>query len=319
MEQPRAVAAIAGAVAATPSATPGQVSGEVRCSVCTVPCSTNYYYRAEPSKKASTPTLTPVPGPISICPLCYADGRFPSDLSSVDFCHIDTVAFPSTTTALKAQPWSQQETLALLEAVEGSDDWDAIAAKVGRPRDQCVLAFLRLPTVETVEAGSSENTLPTFPYGNVENPVMSTVAFLASMVHPKVAAAASKAAMAELAANPDMDTSQDSLQHVAATAIAAASARAAVLAGEESARLARLRETLVDLQLQKIRSKLQLFEDLEKGLEADRKDVEQQRLQIFLDRFNLRKMMLKAEHAQMAQTAASGQQQPPGSNNLTKL
>lgn len=288
--------------------------------MCTVTCSTNYYYyRAEPTKKANTGTsLAPTLGSVSICPLCYADGRFSSELSSVDFCHIDTVAFPSTTTALKAHPWSQNETLALLEAVEASDDWDAIAAKVGRPRDQCLLAFLRLPTVETAEGGQVQDPLPAFPYGNVENPVMSTVAFLASMVHPKIAAAASKAAMAQLANTDTVDLSKESLQHVAATAIAAASARAAILAGEESARLVRLRESLIDLQMQKIRSKLQLFEDLEKGLEADRKDVEQQRLQIFLDRFNLRKMMLKAEMAKKSQTATTGQQ-PPGSTNLTKL
>jgi SWI/SNF related-matrix-associated actin-dependent regulator of chromatin subfamily C len=289
-------------------------------------------------------------GAISVCPLCYAEGRFPSELASTDFIHIDTLAFPSTSTAMRAQPWSPVEILALLEAVEEATndkstdgnstadksmsnsnaviDWDAVAAKVGRPRDQCLLAFLRLPTIESLSESKDDQSsiINGFPYGgSVENPVLSTVAFLASMVHPKVAAAAASAAMATLA-ECKMDSEQPSsqsnsnsdLQAIAATAIGAAAARAAVLSGEEFVRLNRLRDTLIDLQLQKCRAKLQLFEDLERGLEADRKDVEQQRLQLFIDRFNLRKMMLKSAagtNNNNNNTTISA----PGSGNLTKL
>lgn len=214
---------------------------------------------------------------------------------------MDTVNFPSTSTSVKAAPWTDEEILQLLDAVESQQgllqfDWDAIALKTGRPKDQCVLQFLKLPTVESIEGTDGGISLAGFPYGNVENPVMSTVAFLASMVHPKVAAAAAHAAISELSTTmADHSVSQSNLQQIAATAIGSAAARAKELSVEEAQRLGRLRESLVDLQLAKIKIKLALFEELEKGLEEDKKDVEQQRLQLFIDRFNLRKMMLKSQ------------------------
>jgi len=348
VEQPRALAAIAGASAVVGRMSAGMATGEVKCATCQVPCSTNYYHRADPFKKnnagntpatstqSTTSSLSSMLGAVSICPLCYGEGRFPADLASADFLPIDTLAFPSASTALRSHPWSEQEMLALLEAVESCGDesvvdWEAVAVKVGRPKDQCLLAFLKLPTSEAAESSNSHvDVLKGFPYGQVENPVMSTVAFLASMVHPKVASAASKAAMSELASlGADQMDSEDSstiprdtLQHVAATAIAAAAARAAGLAADEHGRLTRLRDTLIDLQMQKIRIKLQLLEDLEKGLEADKKDVEQQRLQLFIDRFNLRKMMLKAQQNDLNAGKVNGPAAvapPAGSPNLTKL
>lgn len=299
--------------------------------MCSVVCSTNYFYRSEPVKKAPSGLAPSVLGALSICPLCYADGRFPAELSSVDFIHIDTVAFPSTSTQLKNQPWTDKEILALLDAIEaqqGTHDWDEVALKVGRPRDQCILQFLKLPTIEATESIPSD--LPTaFPFANVENPVMSTVAFLASMVHPKVAAAAASAAMAELtklkkcdevdptAMDIDQDLSSEALQTIAGTAVGTSAVLAQSLCVEESKRIDRLRELLVELQLQKIKAKLNLFEELEKSLETDKKDVEQQRLQLFIDRFNIRKMMLKAQGS--APVAVTSKPSAPGSSNLTKL
>lgn len=332
VDQPQAVtaASLAASSVTLPNGS-SACSAEIKCSTCSVVCSTNYYHRNEPTKKQSGAPLASQLGAVSICPLCYAEGRFPAELSSVDFVHIDTVSFPSTSTQLKAQPWTDQEILALLDAVDsaGSNpDWDSIAAKIGRSRDQCILQFLRLPTIESLEATVPSDPIKSFPFSNVENPVMSTVAFLASMVHPKVASAAAKAAITALAnlraeESDAMDVdgmAQESLQQIAATAIGAAAARAKVLSSEESNRLSRLRETLIDLQLQKVKAKLQLYEDLEKGLEDDKKDVEQQRLQLFIDRFNLRKMMIKAQA-----NATNGSSQvkqpgvPPENSSLTKL
>jgi SWI/SNF related-matrix-associated actin-dependent regulator of chromatin subfamily C len=296
-------------------------------------CSTNYYYRSEPIKKSSAglPSSAAL-GAVNICPLCYADGRFPPELSSIDFIHIDTVAFPSTSTQLKSQPWSDKEILSLLDAVEAqkeSYDWDDVSLKVGRPRDQCILQFLKLPTVECAEALPADLPIA-FPFANLENPVMSTVAFLASMVHPKVAAAAASAAMAELsklktddevdptAMDVDKELSGKALQHIAATVVGTSSALAKSLGDEESNRTDRLRELLVELQLQKVKAKLNLFEELEKSLEADKKDVEQQRLQLFIDRFNLRKMMIKAQGAPIPSNGPT-KSSAPNSSNLTRL
>lgn len=316
-EMPKAVAAVSAAAAASVSAHgSAYIPGEVKCGVCSVVCSTNYYFRSEAVKKGPTP-LQAALGAVSVCPLCYAEGRYPAELASTDFIHIDTVAFPSISTQFKSSPWSDQEILSLLDAVEGqvgadSFDWDSVAAKVGRPKEQCLLQFLKLPTIETLE--NVPCSVPTgFPFANVENPVMSTIVFLASMVHPKVAAAAAKAAIAEL------HQGDSDLKIIATAAMGMAAAHASKLSSEEQQRLVKLRDSLIELQMAKIKAKLQLFEDLEKGLEADKKDVEQQRLQLFIDRFNLRKMMLKAQQSGTGSAPKSTLPPPPGASGLTKL
>ncbi|CAL8287612.1 unnamed protein product [Merluccius merluccius] len=99
--------------------------------------------------------------------------------------------------------WSEQETLLLLEALEMyKDDWNKVSEHVGsRTQDECILHFLRLP-IEDPYLESSEATLGPLayqpvPFSQSGNPVMSTVAFLASVVDPRVASAAAKAALEE--------------------------------------------------------------------------------------------------------------------------
>ena len=102
------------------------------------------------------------------------------------------------------------------------DDWNKVAEHVGsRTQDECVLHFLRLPIEDPfVDSGAKESSsqgknsilVPwksiynkvtclgslageSVPFARTGNPVMATVAFLASAVDPRVAAAAAKAAI----------------------------------------------------------------------------------------------------------------------------
>lgn len=74
-----------------------------------------------------------------------------------------------------------------------------------RTQDECILHFLRLPIedpyLEDPEAGGALGPLAyqPVPFSKSGNPIMSTVAFLASIVDPRVAAAAAKSAMIEFA------------------------------------------------------------------------------------------------------------------------
>ncbi|KAK9509493.1 hypothetical protein O3M35_006800 [Rhynocoris fuscipes] len=103
--------------------------------------------------------------------------------------------------------WTEQETLLLLEALElYKDDWNKVCEHVGsRTQDECILHFLRLPIedpyLEDHEAGGALGPLAyqPIPFSKAGNPIMSTVAFLASVVDPRVAASAAKAAMEEFA------------------------------------------------------------------------------------------------------------------------
>ncbi|XP_048477993.1 SWI/SNF complex subunit SMARCC2 isoform X3 [Plutella xylostella] len=113
--------------------------------------------------------------------------------------------------AARGREWTDQETLLLLEALElHRDDWNRVAQHVGsRTQDECILHFLRLPIEDPYleDAGSGGVLGPLayqpIPFSKAGNPVMSTVAFLASVVDPRVAARATAAAMEEFAAIKD--------------------------------------------------------------------------------------------------------------------
>ncbi|KAM9738158.1 SWI/SNF complex subunit SMARCC1b [Menidia menidia] len=110
---------------------------------------------------------------------------------------------PKTKGANAGREWTEQETLLLLEALEVyRDDWNKVSEHVGsRTQDECILHFLRLPIEDPYLEDSSASLGPLafqpVPFSQSENPVMSTVAFLASVVDPRVASAAAKAALEE--------------------------------------------------------------------------------------------------------------------------
>lgn len=115
------------------------------------------------------------------------------------------------TAASLSRDWTEQETLLLLEGLEMyKDDWNKVCEHVGsRTQDECILHFLRLPIedpyLEDPEAGGALGplTFQPIPFSKAGNPIMSTVAFLASIVDPRVAAAAAKSAMNEFASIKD--------------------------------------------------------------------------------------------------------------------
>lgn len=108
----------------------------------------------------------------------------------------------SFTQALKpCSSWSLYYHLYVSQALEVyRDDWNKVSEHVGsRTQDECILHFLRLPIEDPYLEDSSASLGPLafqpVPFSQSENPVMSTVAFLASVVDPRVASAAAKAAL----------------------------------------------------------------------------------------------------------------------------
>uniref|UniRef100_A0A8C7QPA3 SWI/SNF related BAF chromatin remodeling complex subunit C2 n=1 Tax=Oncorhynchus mykiss TaxID=8022 RepID=A0A8C7QPA3_ONCMY len=111
---------------------------------------------------------------------------------------------PKSKTAANAmRDWTEQETLLLLEGLEMyKDDWNKVSEHVGsRTQDECILHFLRLPIEDPYLEDMSSSLGPLayqpVPFSQAGNPVMSTVAFLASVVDPRVASAAAKSALEE--------------------------------------------------------------------------------------------------------------------------
>uniref|UniRef100_A0A8C1BT27 SWI/SNF related BAF chromatin remodeling complex subunit C1b n=1 Tax=Cyprinus carpio carpio TaxID=630221 RepID=A0A8C1BT27_CYPCA len=124
----------------------------------------------------------------------------PSDLQNFGLrTDIYAKKHPKSKGASAGREWTEQETLLLLEALEMyKDDWNKVSEHVGsRTQDDCILHFLRLPIedpyLENSEASMGPLAYQPVPFSQSGNPVMSTVAFLASVVDPRVASAAAKA------------------------------------------------------------------------------------------------------------------------------
>lgn len=104
-----------------------------------------------------------------------------------------------------SKPWTEQETLLLLEALEMyRDDWNKVAEHVGtRTQDECIMNFLKLPIEDPYLEGKQLSGMDgnydfmPIPFSQSGNPVMTTVAFLASAVDPQVASEAARAAITE--------------------------------------------------------------------------------------------------------------------------
>lgn len=161
---------------------------------------------------------------VVLCAECFANGSYPSTLSSRDFEQLTTVI---DSEAYDGSVWSELEELRLLEGLEKfNDDWNKVAEHVQtKSNEQCVLKFLRMPIEDSFlgdQVGkwntNSEGSLfsrvsdasigqddgavkfsgPTLPFADTSNPIMAQVAFLASSVSPEVAAAAAQAALAKI-------------------------------------------------------------------------------------------------------------------------
>ncbi|KAM9860053.1 SWI/SNF complex subunit SMARCC2 [Aulostomus maculatus] len=131
----------------------------------------------------------------------------PADLQNfglrTDMYSKKTGSAKSKSAASSMREWTEQETLLLLEGLEMyKDDWNKVSEHVGsRTQDECILHFLRLPIEDPYLEDSCSSLGPLayqpVPFSQAGNPVMSTVAFLASVVDPRVASAAAKSALEE--------------------------------------------------------------------------------------------------------------------------
>lgn len=151
------------------------------CSNCKVDCSAVSYR----SLKAKD---------YQVCIDCFLEGRFPATFSSGDFLRVEA----DDTELMMDEAWTTQETLRLLEGVERfDDDWLMISEHVGsRSKEQCITHFLQLPiNDEFLTAQLTAKELEELPFGDLPNPVMTTIAFLAGHVNPGVGSAAAKTAL----------------------------------------------------------------------------------------------------------------------------
>ncbi|KAK8572326.1 hypothetical protein V6N13_047930 [Hibiscus sabdariffa] len=288
------------------------------CSSCSQPIPTSYYL-----SQKEVDTL--------ICSDCFHDGRFISGHSSIDFVRVESTKDYGD---LDGESWSDQETLLLLEAVEIYNvNWNEIAEHVGtKSKAQCILHFLRLPMEEgqledmevpsmpksmivsngdgcgrlhsnmngslpgpSLQDADSESRLP---FASTGNPVMAMVAFLASAVGPRVAAACAHASLATLSEGENSATHgsfgqkeaevhplpEENVKAAAKAGLAAAAMKAKLFADHEEREIQRLSANIINHQLKRLELKLKQFAEVETLLMKECEQVEKTRQRFTAER-----------------------------------
>ncbi|KAJ5619444.1 hypothetical protein N7510_003428 [Penicillium lagena] len=301
------------------------------CFSCGIDCTRLRFHYAKSAPASGNANLPDTK--YDLCPNCFLQGRMPSSHNASDFVKLEDKSH--THVPDKDTPWSDSELVLLLEGLENFDDnWEQIASHVGtRTREECVMKFLQLEIEDKYleDLPDMRATSGRDPISQAENPVLSVVAFLAQMAEPTVAAAAAGRSVEEIRkelrkqlekgqdkgkeregetvkAEDSMDvdvvreaeTADKSKQSLSTVALAASAARAGALASHEEREMTRLVSAAVNVTLQKFEIKLQQFNEMEEIIEAERRELEQARQQLFLDRMTFKKRVKEAQDALQA-------------------
>ncbi|KAI1075611.1 SWI/SNF complex protein-like protein [Whalleya microplaca] len=186
------------------------------------------------------------------------------------------------------------------------------------------------------------------PFSQADNPVMSVIGFLASLADPKTTAAAAKKSVEELqqglrskiegsevskvngkGKEREDDSMEIDVRHETTTTtttttttalanipLAAMGARAGGLASHEEREMTRLVSAAVNVTLQKMELKLKYFDEMEGILQAERRELERGRQQLFLDRLAFKKRVRETQ-AGLKNAAVNGGDIKVDGNGLT--
>lgn len=288
----------------------------ISCSTCGVDCTRVYYHLAKGAKSSSG---APLRTDVNVCANCFTELRIPGNLSQASFIKQENRGY--TAIADRDSEWQDSEKILLLEAIDQFDEnWDQIAEHVGtRTRDECVLHFLQMDIADNyVDAEPLPQTFSSLGLGSgrlpitqADNPILSVLGFLAGTASPAVTAAAASSTVAKqqeklresinkasASSSADKESANDAMQvdvqqsttdgttasASLALPLAAVAARASGLASHEEREMTRLVSAAVNSHLQKAELKLEHFNEMERLLEAERRELQRARRQLFLDR-----------------------------------
>lgn len=154
--------------------------------------------------------------------------------------------------------WTPFEDLRLLEEIDQpSCDWQRIATNLGRPMEQCILRFLKLPTQSLIA-----EYIPAADY--VLFPLLSTITFVCTTVHPTVGA---KIAQFILINYENLKMNQ---RHLVRMALRYSTKRALEQKELEERKLKRLGDVLIEAMNKKLAMKVDDYNELCMGLEGER-------------------------------------------------
>lgn len=178
------------------------------------------------------------------------------------------------------------------------------------------------------------------PFSQADNPVMSVIGFLASLADPKTTAAAAKLSVEELRQglrnkieggdavaktdgkgkekegdSMEIDIRQETTtttttttttNTIASIPLASMAARSGGLASHEEREMTRLLSAAVNVTMQKMELKLKYFDEMEAILQAERRELERGRQQLFLDRLAFKKRVRETQEGLKAAAMSGG-------------
>lgn len=202
--------------------------------------------------------------------------------------------------------WTKEDLKKLLEGLaKFKGDWEAISSHVGTHTvEQCIIRFLKLPIEDKYVGDSAQNLgplkyAPYLPFSQADNPVLSTVAFLVSLVDPEVVKAATSSAIKiidekevekalEKEEKGDTDV-ENGLQESAKIALSTVGVRSHIFKTNEEIEMNKLTNVIVNTQLSKLELKLSKLESVEKELDLEKRILQKQQEELFTDRLSFSK------------------------------
>ena len=224
----------------------------------------------------------------------FEDAQFPSTFKSADFVKLNKIQAQSD-----SNPWSDQEILLLLEAIEMyGDDWNSICGHVGsRTKEQCIAKFIQLP----IEDRYLEKQLNKKSFSKYLKQLRISHLRDAdnSSGHSMEASSSTMTSNAhellgQLLRSVDQ-TTIDSLKKDADATKAAKLAFGALIGNaegrsqQEKESEDRLISTIVELSLKKFNLKIKQLDSIEKEVEQHKRSLALEKHNLLVDRLSLRK------------------------------
>ncbi|KAG7892374.1 hypothetical protein KL908_003326 [Ogataea polymorpha] len=220
--------------------------------------------------------------------------------------------------------WSQADLEKLVEGVrQFTNEWHKIAEHIGnKSPEQCIIRFLQFPIEDEFLEKNREHLgplkyVPNLSFSPNDNPIMSTLAFLTSIVDTDAAVAAADRAkkvmddkltqlldrpgqseetkqvkdepQEDSNGEPDSKEAEDPLTDVkdaANTSFGLAAARSHVFANYEEREMNKAMTAIVNNELKLVELKLEKLSKLDKLFEYQKKQLSKKNDELFLDRLS---------------------------------
>lgn len=307
-------------------------ASKINCYSCGIDCTRVHYHNSQADQ-----STTVSKSKFDLCPNCFQEARMPANQAQSLYTKVENPTYSAIPD--RDAPWSDSETLRLLEGLEQYDEnWAEIAEHVGtRSKEECVVKFLQfeiedkyLDAEQPINKSTGISMLGSqqghLPFSQADNPVMSVIGFLAGLTEPSVTAAAANKSVeairqslksqlekpqeSDKGKEKDADSMEIDVRHetttttttttthaLASIPLAAMAARAGGLASHEEREMTRLVSAAVNVTLEKFELKLKQFSEMEAILQAERRELERGRQDLFLERLRLKKRVKNVEDA----------------------